>query len=63
MLIEDLTMQLIKEMSDEEVAMWFSAVQQQEQVRKMRQALLQFVDLRDNERATNTIKIPSRVVE
>ena len=59
----ELTKEMVQEMSGEEVVMWATELQQQEQIDNMRKALLKYVEMRDAERECNTIKIPSRVVE
>lgn len=62
MRIEDITKEQVKEMSDEEVRLWFAVAQEQEQTNKMRQGLLKLLDLREVDQQVNTIKIPSRTI-
>ena len=58
----ELTKEMVQEMSGEEVVMWATELQQQEQIDKMRKALLKYVEMRDAERDAHTIKIPCKVV-
>jgi len=58
----DLTKEDIIAMSDEEVVLWYSFVQQKEQAKKMRHALLNHIDIQEAERDAHTIKVDSRVV-
>jgi hypothetical protein len=62
MVTEDLTKDFINEISDEEVSFWFGKLRQEQQTEQMRKELLKFIDLRDAERDTHTIRIDSRVV-
>ena len=60
--IDDLTVEQIKEMSDEEVAFWFGVAQQEEQIKKMRQGLINRVEVLESQRDARTIKIDSKVI-
>lgn len=60
--IDELEVDDVKEMSDEEVAVLFSVIQQQEQYKKMRQAVLSYLDVRDANENPRTIRIDSKVI-
>lgn len=55
MQIDQLTKEEVELMSDEEIHLWFQAVQNAEAVKKMRAELRNWIDMR--EAKTNTIKI------
>ena len=57
--IDQLTKEDIDLMSDEEVNLWFKAVQNVEAVKRMRNELRSWIDMRD----VDTIKIHSKVID
>ena len=60
--VDDLTVEQVKEMSPEEVSFWFGMVQQEEQIKKMRQALINRIEVLEGQRDARTIRIDSKVV-
>jgi hypothetical protein len=58
MQIDDLSKDFVKSMSDEEVNLWFGVLKQQETIKQMRQALLQYLDLQEADKDAKTIKFP-----
>lgn len=52
----------IDELTDDEVAFWYSVVQKSEQAKQMRQALKSYLDVRDVNESPRTIKIDSKIV-
>ena len=60
--VDDLTVEQVKEMSPEEVSFWFGMVQQEEQIKKMRQALINRIEVLESQRDARTIRIDSKVV-
>ena len=62
--IDDLTVEQVKEMSAEEVIMWFTEVQKANQVEQARKALLNLLEVRDASENSRTIKfVNSKVVD
>ena len=59
MKFDQLTKEDIDLMSDEEVNLWFKAVQNMEAVKRMRNELRSWIDMRD----VDTIKISSKVID
>jgi len=60
---EDLTKEQVVEMSDAEVKFWCQHFAEQEQVAKLRKHMLTQVEICDEGRRANTIKIDSKVIE
>ena len=60
--VDDLTVEQVKEMSPEEVSFWFGMVQQEEQIKKMRQALINRIEVLEGQRDARTIRVDSKVV-
>lgn len=62
LLAEDLTKELIKEMSDEEVLLWDAELTHQAEIAMKRAALLNFVDVQEAKRGPR-IHVDSTVVD
>ena len=55
--LSNLTKDFVRKMSNEEVVMWFSVLQQQQQAKQMREALLQYLDIQEAEADVNVIRL------
>lgn len=55
--VDELESNVVDEMSDEEVALWFGIVKQQEQVKQMKKVLKDYLDVRDAVENPRTLKI------
>lgn len=57
MRIDDLSVADVNGLSDEEVALWFAEVRRIEEAKQMRTALKNWLDIRNTERESRTIKL------